>query len=516
MFRISKLPELCGGVAHTLNPPLPETLGMLTSRRMAAVDRNAAALGVPLRVLMESSGNAVAARVRDLTDTGDAVALVAGRGNNGGDALAAARFLDGRDCTVHLLGRPESISTDIARANWEALEAANYETHVVSDSRAFSLGDPDLVVDAMLGTGVTGALREPERSVARALNDAAAPVLAVDVPSGVDADSGTTAGVAVEADHIVTFHDRKPALADRENVTVADIGIPTAAESVVGPGDLAVLGGGGGRKGDSGKVLVVGGGPYTGAPALAAAASLSAGADLAFLACPESVFDPIAGYSEDIIVQPYGDDGESTAEARASEADHLRPEHVPDIVETANEHDDIVVLGPGLGRHPETEQATKAFLEAFEGRAVVDADALALIPDVETDADLVLTPNRSELAELGGPETDDLVAAEAEIAALAADLGHVVLAKGVVDVITDGETVRHCRAGTPGMTVGGTGDTLAGITATLLARASPFEAACVAPYVNGRAAEILDRGKGLRASELQKTIPDALRVDDHE
>ena len=479
---------------------------MISSRRMAAVDRNAAALGVPLRVLMESSGNAVAARVRELTEPGESVALVAGRGNNGGDALAAARFLDERDCTIYLLGRPESITTDIARANWDALEAAEYDTRIVADSRDFALENPRLVVDAMLGTGITGPLREPERSVAQTLNDSGASVLAVDVPSGVDADTGAADGPAVEADHVVTFHEQKPGLANHGNVTVADIGIPTAADSVVGPGDLSVLGDSGSHKGDSGRVFVIGGGPYTGAPALAAGAALSAGADLAFLACPENVFDPIAGYSEDVIVQPYGDD----------DCDHLRPEHVPELVETANRHDDIVILGPGLGRHPETEAAAKQFLAEFSGRAVVDADALALVPEVQTDADLVLTPNRSELAELGGPETDDIVRSADAIADLAAELDHVILAKGAVDVITHDQAVRRCRAGTPGMTVGGTGDTLAGITAALLARAEPFEAACVAPYVNGRAAELLDRGKGLRATELQKTIPDALRVDEHE
>jgi hydroxyethylthiazole kinase-like uncharacterized protein yjeF len=475
---------------------------MISSRRMAAVDRNAAALGVPLRVLMESSGNAVAARVRDLTDPGDAVALVAGRGNNGGDAFAAARFLDDRDVTVHLLGRTESITTDIARANWEALQAGEYDTRVVADSRDFELSDPALVVDAMLGTGITGALREPEASVAGAINDADAPVLAVDVPSGVDADTGEQAGVAVDAHHVVTFHDGKPGLADHDDVTVADIGIPEAAETLVGPGDVEVLSEGGSRKGDNGRVFVIGGGPYTGAPALAAGASLSAGADLAFLACPASVFDPVASYSEDLIVQPYAEQNE--------ESEHLTPGHVPDLLDAAHRHDDIVVLGPGLGRHSETRTAAEQFLAEFEGRGVVDADALPLVPEVETAATLVLTPNRSELAELGGPDVDDLAAHTDEIEALAVDLGHVILAKGEQDVVSDGEATRRCRAGTPGMTVGGTGDTLAGITAALLGRASPFEAACAASYVNGRAAELLDRGAGLRASELQETIPTAL------
>lgn len=484
---------------------------MISSRRMAAVDRNAAALGVPLRVLMESSGNAVARRVRDLVDPGASVALVCGRGNNGGDALAAARFLDEYDLRISLLGRPESITTDIARENWDALQAAEYDTHVVSDSRDFALGDPELVVDAMLGTGVTGALREPEASVARALNDADVPVLSVDVPSGVDADTGLVGGsggstdtVAVDADHVVTFHDMKPGLVDHDDVVVADIGIPAAAERFVGPGDVEVLPRtGGGTKGDNGRVFVIGGGPYTGAPALAAQAALRAGADLSFVACPESVFDPVAGYAEDLIVQPYS-------------GEHLAPEHVSDLLDTAHSHDDVVVLGPGLGRHEETQDATKQFLAGFEGTAVVDADALPLVPEVETEATLVLTPNKKELAELGGPDVDDLAANAADVEALAAKLGHVVLAKGERDVVSDGEETRICRAGTPGMTVGGTGDTLAGITAALVATADPFEAACAATYVNGRAAELLDKGGGLLASDLQDTIPTALWGEDNE
>ena len=482
---------------------------MITSRRMAAVDRNATALGVPTRALMESAGNAVARRVRDLVEPGSRVELVCGRGNNGGDAFVAARFLREYDCTVHLLGRPESISTAAARENWDALENCEFDARTVTDSRALSLEDPDLLVDAMLGTGVTGDLREPEASVARALNAADAPVLAVDVPSGVDADEEGAARVAdsdasggdapaVEADHVVTFHETKPALAEHPDVVVADIGIPEAAERYLGPGDVATLPiTGGGRKGENGRVFVVGGGPYTGAPALAAHAALRAGADLSFVACPESIFDPVAGYAEDLIVQPYS-------------GEHLTPEQVPDLLHTAHDHDDVVVIGPGLGRHEETQEAARRFLAEFEGDAVVDADALPLVPEVDTQATLVLTPNRKELAELGGPAVDDLEAQADEVRSLAADLGHVVLAKGPRDLVTDGERVRISRAGTPGMTVGGTGDTLAGIAAALLAVEAPFEAACAATYVNGRAGELLDRGGGLVASDLQEAIPTAL------
>ncbi|WP_049999063.1 bifunctional ADP-dependent NAD(P)H-hydrate dehydratase/NAD(P)H-hydrate epimerase [Halococcus sediminicola] len=473
---------------------------MIDADRMAAVDENAAALGVSRKQLMESSGNAVAGAVRDLAEPGASVTIVAGRGNNGGDALVAARFLDSYDLCVLLLGRAETITTDIARENWAALEEGAYDVEEVRDSRDLDLGDPDVVVDAMLGTGITGDLREPEATAARAMNDSEAIVLSVDVPSGVDADTGEGSSEAVEADHVVTFHDTKPGLdALDSDVQVADIGIPWAAERFVGPGDLAVERDAHSQKGDSGRVLVVGGGPYTGAPALAAQASLRAGADLAFVSVPERVFEPIAGYAEDLIVQPY-------------ESKRLTPEQVDGLVATATDHDDIVVLGPGLGSADETHEAVEQFLEDFDGRAVVDADALAAVPEVETDATLVCTPNRKELAAMGGPDVRRLREHTEEIEAFAAELGHVVLAKAKDDVITDGERTRVSRTGTPGMTVGGTGDVLAGITAALLAAREPFDAACVAPYVNGRAAERLP-DSGLLASELLDSIPQAMQGD---
>jgi NAD(P)H-hydrate epimerase len=472
---------------------------MITSDRMAAVDRNAAALGVPQRQLMESSGNAVAREVRRLVDPGASVTVVAGRGNNGGDAFVAARFLDDYDVSVRLLGRPETISTDIARANWDALTAAEYDTEAVGDSRSLDLGDPDLVVDAMLGTGVTGALREPEASAARAINDAVATVLAVDVPSGVDADTGEAAGVAVAADRVVTFHDTKPGLGDLDaTVTVADIGIPEAAETFVGPGDLLRLDRDPtSHKGDHGAVLVVGGGPYTGAPALSAQAALRGGADLARVACPETVAREVQGYSENLILRPF-------------DGDHLRPAVVPDLLDLAADHD-TVVLGPGLGDDDETLAAVREFLTDYDGRAVVDADALSVVPEVETDADLICTPHQGELRKMGGPEASDWRERAEQVRAFARDLGHVLLVKGAHDVVSDGDRVRVNRTGNPGMTVGGTGDVLAGVTGALAATQPSLVAAAVGAYVNGRAGDLVveESGYGLMATDLLDRVPEA-------
>ncbi|WP_227354252.1 NAD(P)H-hydrate epimerase [Haladaptatus salinisoli] len=469
---------------------------MITADRMAAVDENAEALGVPRKQLMESSGNAVAREVREVASPGSRVVVVAGRGNNGGDAFVAARFLDDYDVSVFLLGRAETIGTDIARENWDALREAEYDAMEVTDSRALDLPDCDVIVDAMLGTGVTGALREPEATAAEKMNESDATVLAVDVPSGVNADTGEAEGTAVDADRVVTFHDTKPGFDDLDgDVTVADIGIPAAAERFVGPGDLR------GVRGEiGGRVFVIGGGPFTGAPALAAQSALRAGADLSFVAAPDAVAGEIQGYAEDLIVQPY-------------EGDRLTSDQVDGLVETAEGYDDTVVLGPGLGNADETVEAAASFLESFSGRAVVDADALPAIPDLDTEATLVCTPNRKELAEMGGPETDDLREATDGIETLAADLGHVVLAKGAVDVVSDGERTRVVRTGNTGMKVGGTGDVLAGIVAGLFGAVDAFDAACAGSYANGRAGDLLydERGEGLLASDLLDAVPAAIR-----
>ncbi|ELY98268.1 carbohydrate kinase [Natrialba chahannaoensis JCM 10990] len=484
---------------------------MITGERMAAVDANAAALGVPQKQLMESSGNAIARTVREVTAPGATVAVVAGRGNNGGDAFVAARFLDDYDVRTLLLGRAETIGTEIARENWDALQHAGYETREVTDSENFALPDCDVIVDAMLGTGISGDLREPAATAARAINDADAIVVSVDVPSGFDANAGGSSAAddpgdpdallasnAIEADRVVTFHDTKPGLDDLDaDVTVADIGIPAAAERFVGPGDVQLA-----RPDDrTGRAFVIGGGPYTGAPALAAQSALRAGIELSFVAAPDTVSGEIQSYAEDLIVQPY-------------ESEILTPDQVSDLVDTAERYDDVVILGPGLGTADETLEAARQFLTSYTGPVVVDADALETVPDLDTEATLVCTPNRRELAGMGGPDVDDLQEAADEIEAFTAELDHVdvLLAKGATDVITDGERTRLSRSGTAGMKVGGTGDVLTGIVAALLEHAKPLDAAAAAAQVNGLAGERLAAadGFGYLASEVLEEIPKVL------
>ncbi|WEL16970.1 ADP-dependent NAD(P)H-hydrate dehydratase / NAD(P)H-hydrate epimerase [Halorhabdus sp. SVX81] len=472
----------------------------LTGREIAIVDANAAALGVTRKQLMESAGNAAAGVIRDVADADDRIEIVAGRGNNGGDALVAARFLGAYDCRVTLLGDPDDIGTDIARENWNALERSTVETRTISDSTAFDLSDPDVIVDAMLGTGISGALREPVATAADAINAADATVVSLDVPSGLDASAGTLAEDAVRPDRIVTFHKSKPGLADLDApLEVADIGVPPGAEYFVERGDLLRLSRpADSHKGDFGEVLVIGGGPYTGAPALAAQSALRAGADLVRVAVPAAIADEVQGYSEDLIVRPF--DGTQLTEPA-----------VDPLLDLATDHDSVV-LGPGLGAGEATLSAVEAFLADFEGTAVVDADALRVVPDVETGATLICTPHRGEFERMGGHDAADWETRAENVADLAAELDATLLVKGPADIISDGKSTRVSRTGNPGMTVGGTGDVLAGVTGALAATLDPHPAASLGAYVTGRAGDLVveERGYGLVASDLLDRVPTAM------
>lgn len=474
---------------------------MITAERMAAVDENAAELGVSQRQLMESSGRAVADSVRSIADPGARVAIVAGRGNNGGDGFVVPRFLEDYNVSVHLVGRADTITTDISRKNWEVLENAEYDRSEWRDAREIDLPSADVLVDAILGTGVSGEIREPAASAIEAVNESGAYVVSVDVPSGLDADTGELASHAVEPDHVVTFHDRKPGLNALEvPITVADIGIPSAAELFVGPGDLGWMGReAASHKGDAGHVLVIGGGPYTGAPALSGLAALRTGGDLATVACPSSIASTVQSYAPDIIVHAFS-------------GGRLETDHTQELLEVADELD-CVLIGPGLGDARESLRAVREFLRAYEGRCVVDADALQVVPDVQTSASVICTPHQGELEAMGGPRNADWRDRMEAVEAYADNLGHTILVKGAYDIVSNGSHTRVARPGNPGMTVGGTGDVLAGIVATIFAqRDDPLMAGSVGAYLNGYAGDLAAEkyGDSLIASDVVELIPPAI------
>ncbi|OYR61653.1 NAD(P)H-hydrate dehydratase, partial [Halorubrum ezzemoulense] len=273
-----------------------------------------------------------------------------------------------------------------------------------------------------------------------------------------------------------------------------------AAEWFTGPGDLLGLDRDpDSHKGDNGEVLVVGGGPYTGAPTLSAMAALRAGADLVRVACPESVAGAVQGFSPSLIV-------------RALPGDRVGPAHVDRVASLAAESD-VTVLGPGLGGGDGAREFVREFLTGYDGRGVVDADALRVVPEVDTDADLICTPHQGELVDMGGERASDPDERAELVDEFAGGLGHTLLVKGAVDVVADGDETRLNRTGNPGMTVGGTGDVLAGTVGALAAVTEPFRAAAVGAYAVGRAGDAAAEanGAGLVATDLPDRLPEAMR-----
>ena len=457
---------------------------------MQALDSNCRYLGLLPLQLMENAGAALAREVK-ARDPGKRIKIVAGRGNNGGDAFVAARHLAGFDVTTYLLGRSRDISTDEAKRNWEILEKLDCDIREIKDPSEIRLEECDLIIDAIFGTGVQGRVVGLEAMAIDAINSSGRCVLSVDVPSGLGTNK------AVRADVVVTLHRPKPDLPG--DVVVADIGIPPEAEFFVGPGDLWLVGKRSpeSHKGDSGRILVIGGGPYTGAPALSALAALRAGADVVTVAAPRTAAKTISSFSPNLIVQ------ELTS-------DHLCPDDMSVLVDQIARHD-VVVMGMGLGRHTETIE-TVAEIIPLAKKIVIDADALQ--PDLPLKG--IVTPHAGEFKRISGIPLVDLGYRERvePLKSYARKKCLVVLLKGKVDLISDGEVVRANTTGNPGMTVGGTGDVLAGVTAAFYARTSALRAATAAAFVNGRAGDLVyaELDFGMVATDVVEKIPEAMRL----
>jgi NAD(P)H-hydrate epimerase len=216
------------------------------------------------------------------------------------------------------------------------------------------------------------------------------------------------------------------------------------------------------------------------------------------VACPAPVARELQGYSENLIVRPF-------------DVDHLVPLHVDDLLDLASEHHTLV-LGPGLGGDDATLAAVEELLANYEGTAVVDADALQVVPEIDTEATLVCTPHQGELRTMGGKTSEDWRERMTFVERFAAQLDQTLVVKGVYDIVSDGDVTRVNRTGNAGMTVGGTGDVLAGIIGALAATQTPTHAGAIGTYAAGRAGDIVvgDNGFGLVATDLLDMIPQAL------
>lgn len=446
------------------------------------MDANAEALGVSVTELMGNAGKAV----RDLLAErypGRRILFVCGPGNNGGDGFAAASMMDPSEVSVALLKKPSEIHTDAAWHFYSLL------TCPIIDYSKADLSAYDVIVDCALGTGMSGNVREPYRSFVTACSNLTADIVSVDVPSGMGSD------VSVVPKVTVTFHDIKEGM-DRDRcgeIVIADIGIPAEAVDVTGPGDMLryPIPKKDSHKGDNGRLMIVAGGPYFGAPMMASMSALRTGADTVRLYVPESVFGIVASASPVLMITPLP-------------GDRLTPDSVEFLLKESEGYD-AVLIGPGLGTAPETVEAVRMFVAGCGIPRVIDADGITAVVGMEFDGDVVLTPHRREFQRLGGT----CCANE-----LSARINATVLRKGHEDEISDGRRTRLNRTGTSAMTGAGTGDVLAGCVASLLSKGlTPFDSACLGAYICGKAGEraFEDKSYGLIATDIVEEIPHVLR-----
>lgn len=459
---------------------------MISALDSKVMDANSEALGVGTDILMDNAGKALADFLTERF-SGKRFIIFCGRGNNGGDGSAAACHMEGEDVTLCLIGSPENIKSHSAAAFYAKAGCPK----VPFDSPGTGY---DVLVDAVLGTGISGEVKPEYSAYIDLTRRFKGTIVSVDVPTGF----GT--GKQVLPDFTVTMHDTKEGM-DAENcgvIVIADIGMPEKAYTHTGPGDMYRYPRPDARshKGANGRLLVIGGGPFYGAPAMAAMAAMRTGIDLATVAVPENCYHEVAAVSPVLMVHPL-------------KGNILRHEHVKELLDMA-ENNDAVLIGPGLGRDPKTSEAVKEFVSLCDKPLVIDADGLnALGMDfVARNPETVLTPHHMEFMRLTNSEGNDENAM-----ASAAHMNAVIVLKGKDDIITDGERIKYNSSGSVGMTTGGTGDVLAGIIAGLMSKKmDAYDAGCLGAYLSGKAGEraFAKFSYGMIATDVIRYIPKAI------
>ncbi len=497
---------------------------------MQACDRaTSERFGVPSLQLMRNASAAVAAFARAQFPKARRVTVLCGRGNNGGDGLMTARLLaeSGLEVTALLLGAPGELKGDAAAA-WRELKAsaAKGHLHVINTpedlARHAGTLQTDLLVDAILGTGFKPPLKSLALAALEWMRASAAPVLAIDLPSGWPADetSAMVPSPVSPVDAVITFTAPKPAhifgqLTRHWNqpIVVAPIGSPDAAIvsslQIYWAGSALALAQApravDNNKGNFGHVLVVGGtfgtaGGKSGAPSMSALAALRSGAGLVTAAVPAPALPLVATIAPELMTWPLS----ATASGQIAGNRNLLPKQLAALTTGKT----VLAIGPGMGQEPETIKFFSGLLSATSMPAVIDADALNILAAkpallaklakmAKAGRTVVLTPHPGEMARLAGIPIADVQANRLEIARAFAQRNHLMLVlKGWRTVIAhpDGRVAVN-TTGNPGMAKGGSGDLLTGLVAGLLAQypADPARAVEVAVYLHGLAADMAVR-----------------------
>jgi ADP-dependent NAD(P)H-hydrate dehydratase / NAD(P)H-hydrate epimerase len=497
---------------------------VLTPDQATELDRATQARGTPAADLMERAGWAVARACIDLLggSYGRRAVVVCGKGNNGGDGFVAARYLArwGMRVAVVPVGGADGprgpAAENLARLREVPVRVLAFDPPIL----ARELARADVAVDALFGTGFRGVADGDWASAIDAVNAALVPVVAVDIPSGVDGTSAAVAGRAVRADLTVTFGAAKtgevllPGAELAGDLRVVDIGFPEdlipEGIGLTEPSDvLAVLperAADAHKKASGTLVVVAGSGRMTGATKLIAQAAARIGAGYVFVAAPASILPVIQSELTEAVFVPLPE----------TDAGSVAPDAL-EIVRRVADGADALALGPGLSTEPETQAFIRALVRECAVPFVLDADGLnafagdaAAIADRKAEA--VVTPHLGELARLTGPNDDRLVAARD----LARRADAVALVKGSRTVVARPDGVARINpTGTAVLATAGTGDVLTGAIGGLLARGvEPFDAAWAGAYLHGVAGLVAGQAtaEGTVAGDVASRLPEALEL----
>ena len=453
------------------------------------LDANAEAAGVNMEELMNNAGNAVAKLVMSLEPK--RVLVACGSGNNGGDGYVAATTLkrEGISVTCYPVSPP---ATYLSKKKYAAyLKNKGRIVHSMKE------GSYDVIIDALLGVGISGPPREPYLSAINMINSSESKIVSVDVPSGFPTS------LQVRPHYTVTMQFKKEGMT-RSNcgrVTVADVGFPREVIEMIGPGDMLSFPSSlkGSHKGENGICVLVGGSEkYFGAPLYMAEAALRMGPDLVNLFAPSSIHEYLASNCQGIILRKSG--------IKEIEFNY-------ELMKMLKEKADSLAIGPGISkREIALDEAAKIidFTISLNKSMVIDADALQASRNIDDfNGKSVLTPHRGEFKSVFGLDPD-----EENVKRVAKRVNAVILVKGETDIVTDGETVKkntsyHHKS----MTRGGTGDVVTGAIAGLMSRkVDALHAAFLASYIVGQAGlySFERMGDGYLTSELVDQIPNVL------
>ena len=505
---------------------------IVTAEEMRAIDRaTSEKFGVPSLTLMENAGASVADYILTHYANARRIVVFCGKGNNGGDGFVVARRLHQKGRTVHvmLLADPVDLRGDAA-VMYGKLPVAAIVVHASEELKSdrVRLALPaDLYVDAILGTGFKPPVKGLYAEAIEILNQSHAPVIAVDIPSGADADGMTPQqGTIARADAVMTFTAARRAHVFGLLITgptqVADIGSPPEAIvsslhlNVITALDFGSLIGP--RKADSNKgiyghVLVIGGSVgKAGAAAMAGISALRAGAGLATVATAKSALPSAAGFYPELMTEPLAETEQGTISGRALQ-------QIEDVARGKT----VLAIGPGISRVPETSELVRNLVAKSEIPIVLDADGLNAFEGKTDELNgegrvLVITPHPGEMGRLAGCSAADVQKNRLEIARkFAHEHEVIVVLKGnrTLVVQPDGEAWVN-TTGNPGMSTGGTGDILTGMVAGMVAQ-HPKEAmlaVCAAVFLHGLAGDVMLESKGefsMVATDLLPGLPEAFR-----